>query len=98
MKTLLKFLFVLAVFNLAAFVVFGQGTEEVEQDYTTISVIANIVLTGLGAFLSGFLQKFKSKLGKVKVLLEKLTTALEDNSLSSEEIKGIVKSAKEVVS
>jgi hypothetical protein len=44
------------------------------------------------------MQKFRSKLKEVKVLLEKLSTALEDNSLTQEEIKGIVESIRQIVS
>ena len=63
------------------------------MDYTTISVIVGAVLSILGATWGGYevaKGRIQKKLGQAGDLLTTVKAALEDNSLSKEEIKSIV--------
>lgn len=90
-KSILLFLLLIPVFALAQDSTLVEPSEAVIPDWISYALNAVLVV------VSGWLAGAKIRLAKAVTLLDTLSRALEDGSLSKVEISAIVAQAKELV-
>ena len=100
MKFLARFLSVFALLTVFSLVAFGQDpapADNITVMGIDLSVILSIVFGAFSAVAGGLWGIAKSKLGQALTLLQAVVQAVEDNTITNEELNDIVQKAKALI-